>query len=115
MSTLSSGTTRGGKPAAPHEPTPVPPLEPAHELTPRARTVGVVVWCSFLAAAGATTLLFAFLDPAGFQHGDVPAWWTSRHTVYAAGFFFFWLVAACSAALTIYMAHTDRRQSDGSE
>jgi hypothetical protein len=85
---------------------------PAPELTPRARTVGVVTWCSFLAAAGATTVLFAFLDPAAVQRGDVPPWWTSRHTVYAVGFFFCWLVAACSAALTIYMAHTDRPPSD---
>jgi hypothetical protein len=79
-----------------------------HELTPRGRTVGVVAWCSFLAAAGATTVLFAFLDPAALQEGDAPSWWTNRHTVYAIGFFFCWLVAACSAALTIYMAHTDK-------
>jgi hypothetical protein len=78
------------------------------ELTPRGRTIGVVAWCSFLAAAGATTVLFAFLDPAALQQGDVPSWWTSRHTVYAFGFFFFWAVAACAAALTIYMAHTDK-------
>lgn len=85
---------------------------PEHELTPRARTIGVVTWCSFLAAAGATTVLFAFLDPSAFQNGDVPHWWTNRRTVYALGFFFFWLVAASSAALTIYMAHTDRSAAD---
>jgi hypothetical protein len=83
------------------------------ELPPRSRTVGVVVWCSFLAAAAGTTLLFAFLDPDAFQDGILPAWWVDRHTVYALGFFLFWLVAAVSAALTIYMAHTDRPTSDG--
>jgi hypothetical protein len=84
-----------------------------HELPLRARTAGVVIWCSFLAAAGGTTVLFAFLDPGAFQRGAVPDWWTDRRAVYALGFFFFWLVAACSAALTIYMAHTDRAASDG--
>ena len=114
MSAATDTTTGDASPPA-HGPTPVPQFEPAHELTPRARTVGVVVWCSFLAAAAGTTLLFAFLDPAELQRGDVPTWWANRHAVYAVGFFFFWLVAACSAALTIYMAHTDRRQSDGGE
>ncbi|MEJ1961656.1 MAG: hypothetical protein WDO56_08980 [Gammaproteobacteria bacterium] len=93
-----------------------PPRDPereAAELSPRARTIGVVVWCSFLAAAVGTMLLFAFLDPGAVQHGALPSWWTDRHTVYALGFFFFWLIGACSAALTIYMAHTDRSGSNG--
>jgi hypothetical protein len=87
--------------------------QPPRELPPRARTVGVVIWCSFLAAAGGTTVLFAFLDPGAFQQGVVPDWWSSRRAVYALGFFLLWLVAACAAALTIYMAHTDRPASDG--
>ena len=77
------------------------------ELPLRARTAGVVAWCSFLTACGATTVLFAFFDPETLRYGDA-GWWPSRHTAYALGFFFFWLVAACSAALTIYMAHTER-------
>jgi hypothetical protein len=81
---------------------------PRRELPARARTVGVVAWCSFLAAGGGTMVLFAFFDPSAFQRGDIPAWWLSRHTVYALGFFFIWLVAAASAALAIYIAHTDR-------
>ena len=79
------------------------------ELPPRARTTGVVVWCSFLVAAGATTILFAFLDPSAVEPGTTPPWWTTRNTVYALGFFFFWLTGACAAALAIYMAHTDRK------
>ena len=71
------------------------------ELSPRARTLGVVVWCSFLAASGATMVLFAFFDP------EMP-WLGDRRTTYALGFFFFWAVAACSAALTMYMARTER-------
>jgi hypothetical protein len=86
---------------------------PARELTPRARTVGVVIWCSFLAAAAGTMVLFALVDPSAVEPGITPPWWTTRHTVYALGFFFFWIVAAASAALAIYMAHTER-PPDGS-
>lgn len=87
--------------------------EVRRELPPRARTIGVIVWCSFLAASGATMIVFAFLDPNAFAQGVVPAWWSGRHAVYAIGFIFFWLVAACSAALTIYIAHTDRPARGG--
>ena len=82
------------------------------DLPPRARTVGVVVWCSFLAAAAATMVVFAFLDPAGLSHDKMPSWWTSRRAVYAVGFFFLWAVAAGAAALTIYMAHTEPHDAD---
>jgi hypothetical protein len=41
------------------------------------------------------------------SRGLVPAWWTSRHTVYAIGFFFFWAIAAAASALTLYMAQTE--------
>jgi hypothetical protein len=71
------------------------------DLSPRARVVGVVVWCSFLAACGATALIFAFFDPESL-------WFGHRQTVYALGFFFFWAVAAISAALAMYMARTER-------
>jgi len=82
------------------------------DLPRRARTVGVVAWCSFLAAAAATMVVFAFLDPAGLSNGDLPSWWTSRRTVYAVGFFFLWAVAAGAASLTIYMAHTEPPDAD---
>lgn len=106
--------------SAPPEPAPEAAPEVAqasedgtpHDIPRRAQTVGVVAWCSFLAAAVGTMLLFAFVDPAAVAEGDVPKWWTSRHTVYAIGFFFCWAIAALAAALTIYMAHTDRADSD---
>lgn len=71
------------------------------ELSPRARAVGVVVWCSFLAACGATMVFFGLLDPLILWNGD-------RRTAYALGFFFFWAVTACAAALAVYMARTGR-------
>jgi hypothetical protein len=76
-------------------------------LSARARSIAVVTWCSFLAAAAGTMVCFALLDPHAVSRGVVPAWWTSRHTVYAIGFFFFWAIAAAASALTLYMAQTE--------
>ncbi len=77
------------------------------DLSIRSRRVGVVVWCSFLTACGATTVLFAFFDPEALFEA-APWWWAGRRTVYALGFFFVWVIAACSATLAIYMAQTER-------
>jgi hypothetical protein len=71
------------------------------DLSPRVRAVGAFVWCSFLTACVATMVLFAFFDPQIFWHGD-------RLATYTLGFFIFWVVAGCSAALTQYMARTER-------
>ena len=71
------------------------------------RQLGVVLWCSFLAASGATMVVFALLDPQAMHGGEPPAWWTTRLTVYALGFFFFWLIAALASALTLFMARTE--------
>ena len=67
------------------------------DLSPRARAIGVFVWCSFLTACVATMVLFAFFEPEIFWRGD-------RLTTYALGFFFFWAIAGCSAALSLYLS-----------
>jgi hypothetical protein len=88
------------------------PAEPGMEsraaLSPRARAAGVVAWSAFLAAALATMLCFAFIDPLALSAGDPPAWWTSRLHVYAIGFFFFWLVGLVAAALCWQLGHDGR-------
>ena len=71
------------------------------DLSPRARAVGVFVWCSFLTACIGTMVLFAFFEPEMFWHGE-------RVATYTLGFFFLWVVAGCSAALALYMARTER-------
>ena len=71
------------------------------DLSPTARAVGTFVWCSFLTAGIGTMVLFAFFEPEMFWHGD-------RLTTYALGFFFLWAVAGSAAALTMYMARTER-------
>lgn len=84
--------------------------EPAHELGARSRAAGIVLWCAFLAAAAATMVCFAFVDPEALRSGDAPAWWSDRPTIYALGFFLFWLTAAGSSALTLYLLRTERRK-----
>jgi hypothetical protein len=70
--------------------------------------VGIIGWASFLTAAFATMLCFAFLDPQAFVEGHAPAWWGPRMRVYAIGFFFFWFVAIAAATLACLLARPRR-------
>lgn len=83
--------------------------EAARELGPRSRTVGVVLWCSFLAGAVGTMFCFAFVDPLALREGNAPDWWSGRLRVYTLGFFFFWCIAAIAAAAAVFMTRTERR------
>ncbi len=84
---------------------------------PRLRQdVAIVVWPSFLAACVATMVSFAFIDPVLVGHDDYPPpAFASRMTGYAVGFFFFWLIAALSSLLTLYLARTARPEPPGSQ
>lgn len=88
----------------------VPPGAAPEErsLGERGRAIGVIVWSAFLAAAVACVLCFAFVDPEALAAGNAPAWWTSRRTVYALGFFFFWLTGVVAATLCWQLARPDR-------
>lgn len=77
---------------------------PDSELCTRGRALGVIVWSAFLAAALATMLCFALLDPLAIAAGEPPGWWTGRLRVYAIGFFFFWLIGVIAAALCWQLA-----------
>ena len=74
-----------------------------HDLSRGQRDAFVIGWCSFLTAAVATLVFFAFVDPLAL--GDVmePPLAVDRMTGYALGFFFFWMLAAASALLTVYL------------
>jgi hypothetical protein len=78
-------------------------------LGERGRALGAIVWSAFLAAAVACLLCFAFIDPEGMAAGDMPSWWTTRRSVYALGFFFFWLTGLVAATLCWQLARPDRR------
>jgi hypothetical protein len=77
--------------------------EQGHELSRFQRDCFVVGWCSFLIAAIATMVFFAYVDPLAL--GDVmePPVAFDRMTGYAIGFFFFWILAAGSAVLSVYL------------
>ena len=77
------------------------------DLSTRARRIGVVVWCSFLTACGATMVLFGLFDPDRLFEA-APWWFGTRLGAYAVGFFFLWALGACSAMLAVYMAQTER-------
>jgi Na+-driven multidrug efflux pump len=71
--------------------------------------VAIVAWPSFLVAAVATMICFAFIDPVLIGNDDYPPpAFASRMTGYAVGFFFFWLISALSSLLTLYLARTEK-------
>ncbi len=77
------------------------PTRPAH-------IAGILGWSGFLAAAIATMICFAFIDPAAIATGNPPGWWGPRMRVYGIGFFFFWFVGIIAATLSWALAHPRR-------
>ena len=70
------------------------------------RSLMLILWPSFLMAGVASAIEFALIDPL-----DVAIYGyfrPERDVLYAAGFFFFWLIAGLSSILTLYMAPTEQ-------
>ena len=80
--------------------------EAPHEPSRLQRDIFVIGWCSFLSAAVATMFFFAFVDPLALADITEPPLPIERMSGYALGFFFFWLLAAASATLTVYLIRT---------
>jgi hypothetical protein len=59
-----------------------------------------ILWPSFLVAGVAEMLFFSAFDPV--------EWHGSRDAGYTIGFFLFWLLAACSSALTLFLQRGPR-------
>ena len=66
----------------------------------RLRRIGAVVWPSFFAAAVATVVFFAIVDPAELADITWPHWAISRELGYSIGFFMFWACTLGSCAFT---------------
>ncbi len=65
------------------------------------RSLMLILWPSFLMAGVASAFVFALIDPLDIAiFGYVRP---ERDVLYAVGFFFFWLIAALSSLLTLYM------------
>lgn len=70
------------------------------------RSLMLILWPSFLMAGVASAIVFALIDPL-----DVAIFGyfrPERDALYAAGFFFFWLIAGLSSILTLYMLPTEK-------
>jgi len=70
------------------------------------RSLMWILWPSFLVGAATSATVFAMVDPLDLVlFGAVQL---SRQAVYAGGFFLFWLMAALSSALSLFMAPAPR-------
>lgn len=67
-----------------------------------AQRITWVLWPAFLVASVAELIFFALIDPADIHVFGVPLD-VDRMPVYTIGFFFFWSIAAASAALTAFL------------
>jgi hypothetical protein len=61
-----------------------------------------ILWPSFLVAAVAEMVFFAFFDPGEFFLFGQPLE-LSRTAIYSIGFFFFWGFAAASSGISLYL------------
>ena len=76
------------------------PATPHHDTAPsRAQCAGAILWPSFFAAAVATMLTFAFVDPLALRDATFPDLPMTRELGYSIGFFLFW---ACTAASSLF-------------
>lgn len=70
----------------------------------RLRALMWILWPSFLIGAATSATVFALIDPL-----DIPIFGfieLNRQQMYTGGFFLFWLMAALSSSLSLYMAPT---------
>ena len=78
----------------------------ARQWTRDKQAIFTVVWISFLGAAVATMVFFAFFDPVelgGLINEDLQF---SRDAGYAVGFFFFWALCALCSGVTAFLVRT---------
>ena len=73
------------------------------------QAVAIVAWISFLTAAVATMLFFAFFDPVTL-FADLHL---SRDAGYAVGFFAFWVICALASGLTAWLVRTAPKKNAG--
>ncbi len=68
------------------------------------RAIMWILWPSFLAAGLLSGVVFALVEPADISiFGYIPV---SIEWVYAGGFFLFWIMAAFSSILSLFMVNS---------
>ena len=83
-----------------------------HDLSPRARAIGITVWASFLAACAGTMFFFAWIAPDELLGEAAGASMLDHLGVYTLGFFGLWLLAALASALTLYLHRMTHGRAD---
>lgn len=76
--------------------------------------VGMVAWPSFFAAAVATVVFFALVDPLELAQNTWPNMRVSREVGYSVGFFMFWACTVSSSAFTALLLAAPRQLRDDS-
>lgn len=76
----------------------------------RLRSLGVILWPSFLTAGVATMVFFANVDPQTLRYETLPDWEIGRKLGYTLGFLMFWAVCAASSALSVWLFSPARRR-----
>lgn len=74
--------------------------------------LGSTLWPSFLAAAVASVVFFAGIDPETLRIQTFPDWQISRMTGYSIGFFMFWAVGLLSSTFTYMLSGGVNRRHD---
>lgn len=74
--------------------------------------LGSTLWPSFLAAAVASVVFFASIDPETLRMQTLPGWEMSRMAGYTIGFFMFWAVALFSSSLTYLLSGGGNRRHE---
>lgn len=77
-------------------------------MSTRAADIAAAAWGSFLAACFGALLFFALFDPGRLGEASDSIDQIDRMTGYGIGFFFFWLICAVGAGLTLLLVRTAR-------
>ncbi len=76
--------------------------------------IGLVLWPSFLAAALASLLFFAAVDPQLLRDAGPRVFeGLDREEGYALGFFFFWSMGIVASATSVFLLRTARGDRPG--
>jgi hypothetical protein len=73
---------------------------PERSTLPLTQRIGAVAWPSFFAAAVATVIAFALIDPVELAQVSWPRLAISRELGYTLGFFAFWLATGAASLFT---------------
>lgn len=76
---------------------------PRHSRDRRLACIGAVAWPSFFAAAVASLVFFAVVDPSELAEITWPHWIISRKFGYSIGFFMFWACTFSSSAFSVLL------------